>query len=195
MIFSLLACACRKESKNTIIFGKVTPSRSSKPLEGVSILQDVNGHFVGSVYEFDHVVLCVCDKEGNFEYCTQSAVDMYYSDCCFYTSHPSYGSKGYHFEIGAMNSFSVQLDPAWYLNVHIKNVNPFDDNDQFYLNVGYQSSFLKGSDIDTTFTLKLEPLNNATIICQYTKNNITTTLPDETIPVSDFDTVHRSYFY
>jgi len=184
MLF-LLAIGCDKPAidHNVKWKGKVLEKGTNKPISNAKIY----------LYEFEFggdftiikprilINTYESDKDGNYDF-------TYFNDI----------SKGYVIKVGAEKYYLsgeytpndndgiasntvFYLDPYAWIKFHVKNVNPFDENDKIDINRSCFSKILYGNRIDTTIICEEIGNKNLELVWWVTKNNNKTRYID-TIP-------------
>lgn len=131
-----LLTQCRKDNKTTFIktSGKILEFGSNKPIKNAKVgIYEEGGEFLGSTwtklvdttrtdaagfYHFDKDNL---DKGSSFF--ISAAAEKYYT----------YDPNNYLVTKQEVLNNDIVLDPFAWIKVHVKNVNPFDDNDRILL--------------------------------------------------------------
>ncbi len=184
---------------HTIIEGTVTAFGTGKPVEKamVIILEQKLILFSGG---FPHALDTVyTDANGHYRYEVMEKKDYFYA---LEAGGEQYFSI-YHLDIPSLKPFEYNkrdlvLDPKAYIELHIKNVKPFNGNDEMIISGNWSASSnenrYSGKDTDE-ISVRIVPGNRIQKLTFYiTKNNIQTKQIDS-IYCPAFDTVRYDLNY
>ena len=195
----LMLAECRKPDKTTYIktSGKVLEFGSNKPIKNAKVgIYEEGGEFLGSTwtklvdttrtdatgaYHFDKGNL---DKGSSFF--ISAVADKYYT----------YDPNNYLVTGQEVTNLNIVLDPFAWIKVHVKNVNPFDDNDRIGLGngIGTLQIFYTGTNIELNYINKLKGNLPISIDWSVTKNGIRQEYKD-TIKIPAHDTLKYEILY
>lgn len=166
--------SCKDTSLNPYISCIVVDATTGAPIPGAKVALykspcDVSG--AGSRIESG-----TTDSNGYYKFHKTDDKNCYR----IYAMKENYFDDGQNFstpKIGDPTNTKVRLDPFAILKVHVKSINPFDDNDEFSISeysdyFGNKIEQLRGRNIDTSFYLleRGNKFNNVNYF--YYKNNI-----------------------
>ncbi len=183
---------------HTIIEGTVTAFGTGKPVEKamVIILEQKLILFSGG---FPHTLDTVyTDAEGHYRYEVMEKKDYFYA---LEAGGEQYFSI-YHLDIPSLKPFEYNkrdlvLDPKAYIELHIKNVKPFNEIDRLVISgdwsLVYEDVF-QGNNIDKTLIREVTANRTQKFKFLLTKNDIKTTIKDS-IYCPAFDTVRYDLNY
>ncbi|MFM2268983.1 MAG: hypothetical protein RL757_2424 [Bacteroidota bacterium] len=199
-LFLLPLCAvawsgCKKEEPQmTIVDGVVREFGTQKPLAGVRarIVEVGAGNPLGGT-NVDILGVDTTDAEGryHFELSLDKLPDGVYLNVP--QGYSPYNTERGAIKKGQQNNLIHDLDPYAYVDLHIKNINPFDNTDYIEGNLGGTPISVTGN-IDSRGIVKI--LSNRICRIDYvvTKNNIRKVYSDS-LYVSARDTVKYSLHY
>ena len=202
VVFLLPAClflsvtGCKKDRLKTTVDGKVQDATTLAGIAGATAyLQKVNpdcfscqGSKIASVtadadgkFQFDFTA------EEGYRYSITAEAPKYFNN--FYTG-------GLILDVGKKNHPLVGLQPEAYLKLHIKNTQPFDENDQVGINGEWSGSpeQFYGTSVDTFTFRKVTGNGNISIYWGVIKNSLTTNNSDS-VYCPAFDTAFYNINY
>jgi hypothetical protein len=196
--FSFLMVQCRKETNNFIkVSGKVLEFGTNKPIANAKVgIYSEGGAFLGTTWS--NLVDTTRTDANGFYSIEKQGIDngssFYVSAAAnkYYTFDPTkYVATGQD----VMNN-DIVLDPFAWIKVHVKNVNPFDENDKIGLGngIGTLQIFYLGKNIELNHVNKLKGNSPITIDWSVTKNGILKEFRD-TIKISAQDTLKYEILY
>ncbi len=195
----LLLSQCRKDDKTTYIktSGKVLEFGSNKPIKNAKVgIYEEGGEFLGSTWTklvdttrtdatgFYHFDIGDLDKGSSFF--ISAAADKYYT----------YDPNNYLVTKQEVLNNDIVLDPFAWIKVHVKNVNPFDDNDRIILGNGISplNSIQIGKNINLLYTNKLLGNREFETGWSVTKNGVNTQYKD-ILKIPAHDTLNYEILY
>jgi hypothetical protein len=190
--FSFLMVQCRKESNNYIkVSGKVLEFGSNKPIANAKVgIYSEGGAFLGSTWS--NLVDTTRTDANGFYSIEKQGIDngssFYVSAAAnkYYTFDPTkYLATGQD-----VTNNDIVLDPFAWIKIHVKNVNPFGDNDKFIIN----GSTYEGKNFEQNFTFKVIGNKNLPLGWSIQKNNVWRSFSDSTKIVAH-DTLKYEILY
>jgi len=222
---ALFSCKKNTQCTNTRIIGKITNKITGDPVPNAEIKlnRSFNGHFAGVT---EYVTSFYSNENGEYDYKFHAEkkaeqtdyqekleywIEPYipFNECVqysgyFYINGECRASKD--LKEGHKNEINIEYEPyapAW-LQIHIYNQNPFDENDKICISYGIPYSncplpitdnngcFL-GTSVNTTVLIKLFSGSWA-VVWNITKNNFTQT-DWETFQIPANDTIFYEITY
>lgn len=200
--------ACRKKTQEINISGQVYDPVLNKPV-GNTLVKLSAKRIVSGVYSSGYQLLgtattdqngafgMIISKEKTDNYRFVATADHYFNLERIITPD----------EVESSDNYSIKLDilPASVLELHIKNTNPFDNQDLVSWQISNATpecsdcctnKIIKGygNKFDTTLTCKLLGNRAYTIMYSSTKNN-STLIRTDTLYMPVFQTVQHNIFY
>jgi hypothetical protein len=193
MFFLILFLAgCEKDPKkykqDTIIYGRITDLKTDKPIESATIY--LMFRYFESIAPFV-VDSVLTDIEGKYEMKFTQTQQEYLSKYGVVYKE-GYNPSNVPFKSGEISETNVSLIKNSYINFHIKNITPFDSDDQIIL-YGFLY-FGMGQSVDTVFTYPMIGGSQQEITWRVIKNNHSTYY-GESIFFPSGDTVYRTIYY
>ena len=174
--------ACKKKMTTTVIQGVVIDELSQKGIPYASItIYEINPNVPGA-FGTKYFAQKKTDALGNFSFNFDMDEAKTYSIDAYSNMYNSVsGQTPIPFE---ENNYRFLLHPIGFVKFHIKNTNPYDKNDYFFMN----DSVLKGMLVDTLLVFSNASNTSDRTNYTYIKNNQTTN-SYKTVNLTAFDTI------
>jgi hypothetical protein len=205
LLFSLLAggVSCKKELKKTVVDGVVRDFTTGNPLAGVEVyLQTGENKDVDHSFENPTTFLsAITGSDGKFHFEFKAlrhnnyALEYQKPSECYYDN-----GAGQTINKGETNNIDIKLHSYPLLYVHVKNVTPYDVNDQicYYLNkdiTGCITPPVTGALVDYVDQYNPNAFSKIYIKSFVTKNGILTVKLDSINVINPCDTLTYDLFY
>jgi hypothetical protein len=167
---------------STVIQGVVIDELSQKAIPYASItIYEINPNVPGA-FGTKYFAQKKTDASGNFSFNFDMDEAKTYSIDAYANMYNSVsGQTPIPFE---ENDYRFLLHPIGFVKFHIKNVNPHDNNDYFFMN----DRVLKGMLVDTSLIFSNASNTSYTTNYYFIKNN-QTTINNKTVWLTVFDTI------
>ena len=177
----LLFAACKKDFEGIEIKGRITEVGSGKPVAGAKIIIEGIGHSDGFLspgsgngFIVDSVFT---DNDGNYIFSrNDNPASGYYLIITKDKYQRAEPSRGFNNDV--KQTFDYQLQPYAWVKIHLKNVNPFNNNDWVQIYASFARSLSSndniyiGINVDKIIYEPTNGNNKILIYYKYIKSNI-----------------------
>jgi hypothetical protein len=162
---SLFSCQKQEENPSTV-FGYAFDKFTQEPILGAEVhlfQSEFTSFFSPDRITFLETTLS--DKDGFFEFQFEE-LDFPFSHFVYVEEHGFFPEQK-----DAEKNMEILLEPQANIQLHIKNVNPFNEDDYLAINSPCGAYFFHGKEIDTTIQCAIFYNRNSAMSFAITKNN------------------------
>ena len=195
----LLLTQCRKDNKTTFIktSGKVLEFGSNKPIKNAKVgIYEEGGEFLGSTWT--KLLDTTRTDAAGFYHFDKGTLDKGSSFFIFATARNCFSDDPNNYLITGqqITNLNIILEPYVWFDIHVKNINPFDNNDSIRLGgvIGTLTGLHEGKNVELRYINKIRSGIPLTASWMVSKNRIRHWFTD-TLKVQAYDTLKYEILY